>query len=133
MIPGLGRSVVKGIGYTLQYSGLENSMNCLVRGVANSHTRLSDFHFHFITQNIKKIYLFIYLFMTVLGPHHCVVLSLVCGEQGPLPSCGACNVLCPCGAWTLGYASFSSCGMWAWQLCLQGFRAQPNCSGLVVQ
>ena len=29
----------------LQYSGLENSMDCLVHGVAKSRTRLSDFHF----------------------------------------------------------------------------------------
>ena len=28
----------KGIGYPLQYSGLENSMNCIVHGVANSQT-----------------------------------------------------------------------------------------------
>ena len=32
-------------GYPLQYSGLENSMHCIVHGVANSQTRLSDFHF----------------------------------------------------------------------------------------
>ena len=30
--------------YPLQYSGLENSMNCTVNGVAKSWTRLSDFH-----------------------------------------------------------------------------------------
>ena len=30
----------------LQYSGLENSMNCIVHGVVKSWTRLSDFHFH---------------------------------------------------------------------------------------
>ena len=29
----------------LQYSGLENSMDCTVHGVARSRTRLSDFHF----------------------------------------------------------------------------------------
>ena len=43
-IPGLGRSPGKGKGYPLQYSGQENSMDCIVRGVANSQTRLSDFH-----------------------------------------------------------------------------------------
>ena len=32
-IPGLGRSPGEGNGYPLQYSGLENSMNCIVRGV----------------------------------------------------------------------------------------------------
>ena len=43
-IPGLGRS--PGEGYPLQYSGLENSMDCVVHGVAKSQTQLSDFHFH---------------------------------------------------------------------------------------
>ena len=33
-IPGLGRSPKEGKGYPLQYSGLENSMNCIVHGVA---------------------------------------------------------------------------------------------------
>ena len=44
LIPGLGRSPGEGKGYPLQYSGLENSMDCIVHGVANSRTRLSDFH-----------------------------------------------------------------------------------------
>ena len=46
-IPGLGRSAGEEIGYPLQYSGLENSMDCIVHEVAKSQTRLSDFHFHF--------------------------------------------------------------------------------------
>ena len=46
LIPRLGRSPGEGKGYTLQYSGLEKSMNCIVRGVTRSRTRLSDFHFH---------------------------------------------------------------------------------------
>ena len=43
LIPGLERSSVKGKGDPLQYSGLENSMDCIVLGVAKSWTRLSDF------------------------------------------------------------------------------------------
>ena len=43
-IPGSGRSPGEGKGYTLRYSGMENSMNCIVRGVAKSQTWLSDFH-----------------------------------------------------------------------------------------
>ena len=43
-IPGLGRSPGEGIGYPFQYSGLENSMDCIVHGVAKSWTQLSDFH-----------------------------------------------------------------------------------------
>ena len=46
-IPGLGRSPAEGKGYPLQYSGLENSMDCIVHGVTKSQTQLSDFHFHF--------------------------------------------------------------------------------------
>ena len=46
-IPGLRRSPEEGTGYPLQYSGLENAMDCIVHGVAKSWTRLSDFHFHF--------------------------------------------------------------------------------------
>ena len=45
MIPGMGRFAGEGKGYPLQYSGLENSMDCIVCGVAKSWTRLSDFHF----------------------------------------------------------------------------------------
>ena len=45
-IPGLGRSPGEGKGYPLQYSGLENSMNCIVHGVAKCGTQLSNFHFH---------------------------------------------------------------------------------------
>ena len=44
MIPGLGRSPGEGKGYPLQYSGLENSMDCIVHGITKSWTQLSDFH-----------------------------------------------------------------------------------------
>ena len=37
-IPRLGRSPGDGKGYPLQYSGLENSMDCIVPGVAKSWT-----------------------------------------------------------------------------------------------
>ena len=45
-IPGLGKSPGEGKGYPLQYSGLENSMDCIVYRVPNSQTRLGDVHFH---------------------------------------------------------------------------------------
>ena len=48
-IPGLGRSPGEGKGYPLQYSGLENSMGCIiVHGVTKSQTRRSDFHSLFL-------------------------------------------------------------------------------------
>ena len=43
-IPGLGRSPGEGNSYPLQYSGLQNSVDCIVHGVAKSWTRLSDCH-----------------------------------------------------------------------------------------
>ena len=45
LIPGLGRSPGEGKGYPLQYSGLANSMDYPVHGVAKSRTLLSNFHF----------------------------------------------------------------------------------------
>ena len=38
LIPGSGRSAGEGNGYPLQYSGLENSMDCVVRVVEKSQT-----------------------------------------------------------------------------------------------
>ena len=43
-IPELGRSPGEGKGYPLQYSGLENSMDCIIHGITKSRTRLNDFH-----------------------------------------------------------------------------------------
>ena len=47
LIPGLGRSPGEGKGYPVRYSGLENSIDYTVHGVAKSQTQLSDFHFLF--------------------------------------------------------------------------------------
>ena len=38
LVPGLGRSPGEGKGYPLQCCGLENSMDCIVCGVAKSQT-----------------------------------------------------------------------------------------------
>ena len=61
--PGLGRSPEEGNdkrkkkkkeeeeegnGDPLQYSGLENSMDCIVHGVTKIWTQQNDFHFHSI-------------------------------------------------------------------------------------
>ena len=39
----------KGTSYPLQYSGLENSMDCIVHGVTKSWTQLSNFHLLYVT------------------------------------------------------------------------------------
>ena len=45
LIPRLERSPGEGKGYLIQYSGLENSMDCIVNGVTKSQTQSSNFHF----------------------------------------------------------------------------------------
>ena len=59
-IPGLGRSLEEGNGYSCQYFCLENSMDrgawrAIVHGVAKSWTWLSDFHFHGVQKPNKYI------------------------------------------------------------------------------
>ena len=55
-IPGLGRSPEEGKRYPLQYSGLDNSMGCVVHGVTKSQTRLSDFHFYHLIRRVGDPY-----------------------------------------------------------------------------
>ena len=43
--PWVGKIPWRSSGYPLQYSGLENSMDCILQGVAKSQTQLSNFHF----------------------------------------------------------------------------------------
>ena len=50
----------------LQYSGLENSMDCIVRGVTKTQTRLSDFTSH--THTHTHIYIHIYMYINNYYP-----------------------------------------------------------------
>ena len=80
LIPGLGRSHGGGKGHQLQYSGLENSMDCIGHGVANSWTRLSDFHFHayiILTASILSLGGII-LFYALLFFKHYIRTILLC-------------------------------------------------------
>ena len=43
----------EGKGYSLLYSGLENSRDCVVHGVAKSQIRLSTFHFRIGDRRFK--------------------------------------------------------------------------------
>ena len=45
--PWVGKIPGEGNGYPFQYPGLENSMDCIVHGVAKSRTRLRDSRFLF--------------------------------------------------------------------------------------
>ena len=83
LIPGLGRSPGEGKGNPLQYSGLENSMDYIVHGVAKSQTRLSNFYFtaytslhafnhHYSISNFTalKIFCTVFLPFSPLTPGH---------------------------------------------------------------
>ena len=47
-------SLGEGKGYPLQYSGLENTMDCIVHGAAKSQTQLRDFHFTSVGKKINS-------------------------------------------------------------------------------
>ena len=79
LIPGLGRSPGEGKGYPLLYSGLENSMDCIVHGVAKSQTRLSDFHF---TSVFKWAFLIVQSIQTLPAMQETRGRSL--GQEDPL-------------------------------------------------
>ena len=61
-ISGLERSPGGGHSNPLQYSGLENSMDCIVHGFAKSWTRLSNFHTHTHTHTESTLLCLTYFF-----------------------------------------------------------------------
>ena len=63
LIPGLGQSTGEGKSYPLQYSGLQNSMDCIVHGGHKSQAQLSEFHF---TEQVKDNFKINYLTIKTL-------------------------------------------------------------------
>ena len=82
MIPGLGRSPGEGKGYSLQYSGLENSMDCIVYGVTKSQRQLGNFHF----QSHTHTHIFTYIHMGFPGGTVVKNLPASAGDAGDLGS-----------------------------------------------
>ena len=77
-VPELGRSPGEGKGYPLQYSGLEDSMGCIVHGITKSQTQLSNFHFVLSTSylgDILGIYIQYYLGSLLLLFNHSSCLN----------------------------------------------------------
>ena len=75
LISGLGRYPGEGKGYPLQYSGLGNSMDCIVCGVTKSQTQLSSFQSfrRWVIEDLALIYVikcsacvFLYVFYSFL-------------------------------------------------------------------
>ena len=52
---GWGDSPGEGKGYPLQYSGLEDSMDCVIHWIAKSQTQMSNFHFNSFKKKSFKL------------------------------------------------------------------------------
>ena len=63
--PGLERCPGEGNGYPFQYSGLENSMDYTVHGVAKSQTQLSNFHFQICQWSLRLPWLLVTVFFKI--------------------------------------------------------------------
>ena len=63
----LGRSPEEGKGYPLQSSGLENSMDCIVRGVAKSWTSTEQLSLSLLELDC----LCLKFSLTIIGPGGC--------------------------------------------------------------
>ena len=59
LIPGLQRSLREESSYELQYSCLENCLECIIHIVTKSQTWLSNFHFHCIFLLAVDLYTYI--------------------------------------------------------------------------
>ena len=119
-IPGLGRSPGVGNVYPLQYSGLENSMDCIVHEVIKSWTRLNDFPFHQYSC-LKSVWYHI----GFSGGSVVKNLPANAGDEGSIPESGRfpgegnCNPLqysCLGGPWTEEPSRSQFCSVA--QLCL---------------
>ena len=70
LTPGLGRSPGEGKGYPLQYSGLENSMDCIIHGVPKSYwefllsVRTETTHVN-MSQLLQEILFYFYFFTLI--------------------------------------------------------------------
>ena len=80
LIPELGRSPGEGKGDLPQYSGLENSMDCIVHGVTKSRTQLSDFHyFYTVRRKVWKFFIFIVFLPLGKGTNiqKCIIYTMI--------------------------------------------------------
>ena len=85
VIPGLRRSLEEWKGYLLQYSGLENSMDCVVHRVAKRWTQLSNFHFHYTPmggRGLEGVQLWVHWAHSLLLSRCCVWMNVTGLHRG---------------------------------------------------
>ena len=83
LIPGLGRSPGEGKVYPLQYSGLENSTDCIVHGVTKSRTQLSNFHFTSLITHHSSFYPLHHVHLSTMTYKAWVVIPFSRGSSQP--------------------------------------------------
>ena len=74
----------RGNGYPLQYSGLDNSMDCIVHGVTKSWTQLSDFHFISLQETAVLVMIIPDLVSEVTNHHICYILFTKSEPRSPV-------------------------------------------------
>ena len=96
-IPGLGRS--PGEGKATQYSGLENSMDYIVHGLAKSQKQLSGFHFYngasILVRRDSSVQFSCSVMSNYLRPHEPQHARPPC----PSPTPGVYSNSCPLSQW----------------------------------
>ena len=76
-VPSLGwKDPLEKKGYPLQYSGLENSMDCIVPGVTKSWTRLSDFLSFFLLLYVGTFYVLIQKILLTTPEVGAIIISI---------------------------------------------------------
>ena len=76
LIPGSGRSPGEGKGYPLQYSGLENPMDCIVQGVTKSRThRVTCTHQSDWIGYHSKDLILIFLFQVSISNYNYILIA----------------------------------------------------------
>ena len=89
LIPGLGKSPGEGKGYPLQYSGLENSMDCIGHGVTESDMTVQLSLTHSLTKTLSNYnFSFSGDVLERVTPQSCTFKLINLGKQTKLYSVG---------------------------------------------
>ena len=101
-------------GYPLQYSGLENPMECIVHGVTKSWTQLSEFHFTYQWLSYFICCLFTLILSAAAAAKSLQSCLTLCDPiDGNPPGCPVPGIL---QARTLEWVAISFSKVWKWKV-----------------